>query len=806
MDIGIRADGMTTSDFENFAIEVVKKKFKNSSLHGFKEGKDDGIDGIDDIASPSLVIQAKRWQVTKNHATAVKLLKEEIDKIALTKEKYGWEAGFNYVIVTSMGLSPAGLKEIRDYANKKIPNAIPTDDYIIFSSTLTTLSQHKEYREIFIKYGLLEKDITNVLRNIKLKNIEAESKDYFSDFDAHYFVETRFLGEAYNILQREHILLIQGPAGIGKTTTCSMLGNLFLNNNQNIFDIIMRRVEDINEVLRLYNENYRDNEDRNLFVVFDDFLGRNKFDVGERVLQDIKKLYSASTNTNNLFICLNSRTQILQDATLINFEFQKLIDEKFTEQRRFIIDLSKYSDIERAHIFRKVFERKADYLDIDDKKELVEKYNDLIGRDWKKIIQHRNYFPRLIELIANNFKDSNEIFYDYVVYNLKHPNQLYNNLFNNLKDEEKYLLFSLLRFDSYPINEEWLMNSLQALKLNPIFDFQKSLKKLDGSWLTFKKESFDDDSMVDFFNPSIIDFLNDKLKEYPKITEKITQNSIYLHQLCKGVDSYRLSKLNDSQYIFFGKLLANWNNFKDKDDFIGERILAIICLNKFSKFKDNFLELLRIYDGRINLGGYRNGWNIIITQIYFSDNKALKRMFLAILDDKRVVDKLINSPYLDSEVLDDMLDTINSIIDEVGIEDEDYQDASLKDMYCYTIFRQKKIELLQDYLDSRDTLEEEDVDFTNDPNGFDLDWEVNAQVLEFKEKLTEKLTDTYHWDDIEVEKFDYSSLQLHLEEYLQWQYDSFSYVDEAYDRWRDSQLEEGITLESILNKPLSIEI
>lgn len=29
MDIGIRADGMTTSDFENFAIEIVKKKFKN---------------------------------------------------------------------------------------------------------------------------------------------------------------------------------------------------------------------------------------------------------------------------------------------------------------------------------------------------------------------------------------------------------------------------------------------------------------------------------------------------------------------------------------------------------------------------------------------------------------------------------------------------------------------------------------------------------------------------------------------------------------------------------------------------------
>ena len=177
-------------------------------------------------------------------------------------------------------------------------------------------------------------------------------------------------------------------------------------------------------------------------------------------------------------------------------------------------------------------------------------------------------------------------------------------------------------------------------------------------------------------------------------------------------------------------------------------------------------------------------------------------MFLTILDDKRVMDKLINSPYLYSEELDEMLDTINSIIDEVSIEDEDYQDASLKDMYCYTIFRQKKIELLQDYLDSRDTLEEEDVEIINDPNGFDLDLEVKGQVSEFKEKLTEKLTGDFQWDDIVIEKFDYSNLQYHLKEYLQWKYDDFLYEAEAYDRWSDSQLEERVTLGSILNKPL----
>lgn len=108
------------------------------------------------------------------------------------------------------------------------------------------------------------------------------------------------------------------------------------------------------------------------------------------------------------------------------------------------------------------------------------------------------------------------------------------------------------------------------------------------------------------------------------------------------------------------------------------------------------------------------------------------------------------------------------------------------------------IEIQKKFNSSSNTLEEEDVDFTNDPDGFDLDWEVEKQVSEFQEKLT----GMYQWDDIKMEKFDYSRLQFNLEEYLQQQYNIFSFADEAYDRWRDSQLEEGVTLDSILNQPL----
>ncbi|HEL1608030.1 TPA: ATP-binding protein [Streptococcus suis] len=800
MDIGIRADGMTTSDFENFAIEIVKKKFKNNSLHGFKEGKDDGIDGIDDIASPSLVIQAKRWQVTKNHTTAVKLLKEEIDKIALTKEKYGWEADFNYVIVTSMGLSPAGLKEIRDYADKIIPNAIPNDDYIIFSSTLTTLSQQKAYRDIFMNYGLLEKDITNVLRNARLKSIEAESRDYFSDFDAHYFVETRFLGEAYHILQREHILLIQGPAGIGKTTTCSMLGNLFLNNNENIFDIIVRKVEDINEVLTLYNGNYRDNEDRNLFVIFDDFLGRNKFDVGERVLQDIRKLYSASTNTNNLFICLNSRTQILQDARIVNFEFQKLIDENFIENRNFIIDLSRYSEIDRAYIFRKTFEKKLHSLGDIDKLELVGKYNNLIGKDWKRIVQHRNYFPRSIELIANNFKESSENFYDYVVYYLDHPNQLYNNLFENLKVEEKYLLFSLLQFDSLPVEEQLLKNSFHSLRLNPTFDIGRAFKKLDGSWLSFIRETFNSESKVDFFNPSIIDFLNSKLEEFPQMKHEILQKSIYLKQLLGGCKGYVDLKSNSNQIIFFNNILSNWNNFIDSSEFIGEKLVAIIGFNKYAEHATEFRRLLSSYNGMWNLTSYSNGWEVVISHIYQSNEFVIKREFLDALEDFEIVTNILESPNLDSDTIDSIAHDIDKIVEEVYyLSGFEYYASKFNEVNTFFLFKEKKIEILQDYLDSVSTIDEEDI-YILETDNFDLEIEVNTQTHYFMDKIDEMLDTLYDWEG-EV-TLDYKGLKSNLSEYLQQKYNNLSWEDDAYDRWRDSQLEERYTIENILNKPL----
>ena len=228
MHMGIRADGLSAIEFEEFAIALAQKKYNNCNIFGFAEGRDHGIDAIDDIQRPGIIVQAKRWQLSKNRKQAIKLIKEEIKKILKTKEAFGWERAFKYVFITSWDLTPNDLKEIIDFSKKYYKQIEEVD--IIYASKLNVLSKDEKYKNVFENHGLLEKNLLKVLKDNRLDSIEIESRNYFSDEKSRFFVETSILWKAYKRLLDEHIIIINGPAGIGKTTTCMMLGNLFANN------------------------------------------------------------------------------------------------------------------------------------------------------------------------------------------------------------------------------------------------------------------------------------------------------------------------------------------------------------------------------------------------------------------------------------------------------------------------------------------------------------------------------------------------------------------------------------------------
>ena len=97
--MNIPTDFLTPTDFEEFANKISGILF-NKKIFGFGEGKDDGIDGIDDIVSPTIVIQSKRYQSRTNPADFVKIALKEIDKIKETSLKYEWVEHFEYIIIT----------------------------------------------------------------------------------------------------------------------------------------------------------------------------------------------------------------------------------------------------------------------------------------------------------------------------------------------------------------------------------------------------------------------------------------------------------------------------------------------------------------------------------------------------------------------------------------------------------------------------------------------------------------------------------------------------------------------------------
>ncbi|WP_040978416.1 restriction endonuclease [Oceanobacillus jeddahense] len=144
---------LTPTDFEAFARRIVSI-ILGKEIIGFGEGKDDGIDGLDDINSPTIVVQAKRYQSRTPLNSFKKIVKREIDKIRNTAKKYEWNNNYEYVIVTSMDLNPLARKEIRDYAG----SLIPSDKNIIDGVLLQDLADKQKFHETFVLYNLKEKN------------------------------------------------------------------------------------------------------------------------------------------------------------------------------------------------------------------------------------------------------------------------------------------------------------------------------------------------------------------------------------------------------------------------------------------------------------------------------------------------------------------------------------------------------------------------------------------------------------------------------------------------------------------------
>ena len=788
---------LSPDDFEKFSNRIVEKRF-NTNIIDFGEGPDGGIDGMDDSVNPTIIVQSKRYQSSTQPSKMIKLISEEVEKLEKLKDEKNFVNQFEYIVVTSASLNPDSRKKIRELK----PEWIKSDTHIIDAGELEKLSNDKNYQDIFKQYNLLNGKLIQEIKQMQMEVLDLETELFFDDFVRQYFVETIASQAAYKTLMMNRLVFLTGQPGVGKTETSRYLGFLFSNRLDTSASVIQRSIDDVDEVVGLYSSAYKD-ENAVLLVIFDDFLGRNTFDKAEHHLSKVSKLVKLARRVDNLYLIFNTRTQILQVATQANIEFGNYIED--LEGKKVTIDVSRFTDEEKAQILRMNFEKEYHH-NIEKQTILSSNYDQLRKNEtYRSIIKYTNYFPRLMEAIVRESRKEHEDYGKYIIDILTNPTKLYDEIFEKLTSNQQRFLYLFASFNEYPINFEKVKIAFQKIQ-REMGTIQDIIRVLEDSWVNLYH--YDDGSMMlDFKNPSIFDYLFHRLNNDNYVKNQLIDNSIYLQQL-RNLD--------------FGKFqsaIISWKGFRDTDEFIGNKLLSIIRGDETYN-RRLFLDFIYQFNGTFYTQGsklnnfYSRDWTDLVYEIEISKKPSLKIDFLHELlyseQNKHLVEKIF-----DEQVdIGKLGRSLSSLFDEVYSVDFDQNEV------IDSGEEETGVNLFSEFMDVALMWIEREAD--NDPyywveqyfdNNYGVDvqdyiessTELNSRVIEFyiSEYVESVLTTT------QLEALDFEKLEDNLRDIFNYGVSDYisDYIESRYgdaaEYETDYRNRSTRTISDILDRPLT---
>jgi hypothetical protein len=511
---------LSAVDFELLSKDLLDAEL-NIRLENFREGRDKGIDlrfapikVVHSLASlresvlqrPSLIVQCKRYSTYASLKSHLK--NKELSKIArLNPERY--------ILTTSVSLSPQQADELKELLS---PHVQSTGDIYGRERLNSLLEAHPEIERRHIKLWVHSAGVLNAFLNAGTHVVSREEVER-TIAAARIYVRNPSFDEALQILKRDQVCIISGIPGIGKTTLARMLLLYFYDRDYDVVKI----ESDVSEARTVgYHSKPR-------FYLYDDFLGQTAQADKLNKNEDQKLLdFMASVRASKQSVLvLTTREYILNQARL---HYEKLARERF-DYRTCIVDLSKYSRRIRAQILYNHLhfsELPRAHLE-----ELVAK------RGYIKIVDHKNYNPRLIEYLTDPAWIGAISSHDYLAYFLQHldnPVLIWDHAFRNqLSDRARHLLFTLTTMPT----EVRLSDLEQAfaqlherqcqrcgIARRPA-DYMTALKELDGTFVATKRVR--ETTLIRFQNPSIRDFMK-HLLTYGEHVEDIIASSIFFEQ------------------------------------------------------------------------------------------------------------------------------------------------------------------------------------------------------------------------------------------------------------------------------------
>lgn len=531
------------------------KKFKS-----FKRGKDNGIDIRFSTNSKlnSIVIQAKHYSESGYKALYRNLIKEKAKVARIDPSRY--------IIVTSVKILPQHQAAIYKLFKPHMESA---SDVYGNESINQMLS---DYPDLESKYFKLWISSTNVLLRVLHNAVKGRSEFHSEKIKQNIrkYVQNPSLLTGIKILEKHRYLMITGEPGVGKTTLANIIIYSFLAKEYELI-YIDREIKDAED----FN---LDPKQKQIFY-FDDFLGANYHEILHPKTSDsgMVNFIERIQRSENKYLILTTRTTVLNTARE-NFEKLKRANLDLARKE---LELREYTPFDKAKILYNHMYFGNLTTDL-----LNEIYTD---KNYRKIIQHRNFNPRLIDNIIDRdkFNASGESnYFSFITHTLENPEHIWRHSFQNqINEEDRFLLLTLFSFGNHA--EE---NNLQKafnkkleyeIKNNgfarPTNTYNNCLRRLLDGHLRRTKD-WVDNIFISFINPSLSDFFIHYLKISVEERKKMIASCFYLEQVERIVESFHYS------------VLRNKSNYEEAEEFLDWFMASSLQTSTVVSDKDLFIQ------------------------------------------------------------------------------------------------------------------------------------------------------------------------------------------------------------------------